>query len=102
MSEKAHIMVVLYKLFSLFVKISICDALSSHNLFNDKWMCHALTQGIRIIIRYKSATAGKFITKKQVSSVECCDHSDEIKQLVKPKIPSINYSYFAKNLEFLL
>ena len=42
----------------------------SHDLcnVNDKWMCHALTQGIRMIktfITYKSATAGKFITKKK-------------------------------------
>ena len=47
-------------------------------------MCHALTQGIRTIktfIKYKSATAGKFITKKQVSSVECWDHCDEIKTI---------------------
>ena len=44
-SKKAHIMVVLSELSSLFVKISICDALSLHNLFTDmhaKWMCHAL------------------------------------------------------------
>ena len=35
------------ELSSLFVKVSICDALSSSNLLNDmmhaKWMCHALT-----------------------------------------------------------
>ena len=68
-------------------------------------MCHALTQGIRItktFIKYKSATADKFITKKaQVSSVECLYHCDEIKT-VKSKVPSINYPYFAKNFEFLL
>ena len=71
-------------------------------------MCHALTQGIRTIktfIKYKSATAGKFITKKtQVSSVECWDHcDDEIKnKLVKSKVLTINYPYFAKKIEFLL
>ena len=60
MCKKTHSMVVLSKLSSLFVKISICDALSLLNLFNDtmhaKWMCHALTQGIRTIkasIKYK-------------------------------------------------
>ena len=36
MSKKAHTMVVLSDLSSLFVKISICDALSLHDLFNDK------------------------------------------------------------------
>ena len=37
MSKKVHSMVVLSELSSLFlfVKISICDALSSHDLFND-------------------------------------------------------------------
>ena len=70
-------------------------------------MCHALTQGIRTIktfIKYKSATAGKFITKKtQVSSVECWDHCDKIKQLVKSRHPaSTSYPYFAKKIEFLL
>ena len=45
-------------------------------------MCHALTQGIRTIktfIKYKSAAAGEFITKKtQASSVKCWDHCDKI------------------------
>ena len=57
--KKTHSMDVLSELSSLFVKISICDD-SSRNLFNDmmhaKWMCHALTQGIRTIktfIQYK-------------------------------------------------
>ena len=39
MSKKAHSMVVLSELSSLFVKISICDALSSHDLFNDISEC---------------------------------------------------------------
>ena len=47
-------------------------------------MCHALTHVVRTIktfVKYKSAIAGKFITKKkQVSSVECWDH-DEIKTI---------------------
>ena len=52
-------MVVFSELFSLFVKISICDALLSRNLLNN--MMHA------------SATADKFITRKHkeaVSNVE--------------------------------
>ena len=60
MSEKTHSMVVLSELSSLFMKISIYDALSLLNLFNDmmpaKWMCHALSHGIRTIktfIKYK-------------------------------------------------
>ena len=63
-------MVVLSELSSLFGKALICDALLSHDLFNDiscKWVCHALTQGIRTIksfVKYKSAAADKFITKK--------------------------------------
>ena len=48
-------------------------------------MCHILTQGIRTIktyIKYKSATANKFIIKKkQVGSVECWDHCEEIKTI---------------------
>ena len=47
-------------------------------------MYHALTQGIRTIktfIKYKSATSGKFITKKtQVSSVEYWDHNNQLNQ----------------------
>ena len=43
-----------------------------------RYQSEMITQGIRTIktfIKYKSATAGKFITKKtQVSSVECWDH----------------------------
>ena len=36
----------------------------------------------KTFIKYKSATADKFITKKtQVSSVECWDHCDEIKTI---------------------
>ena len=68
--KKTHSIDLLSGLSSLFVKTSICDALSSRDLFNDmmlaKWMCHALTRGIRIIktfISTKSATADKFITK---------------------------------------
>ena len=70
MSRKAHSMVVLSELSSLFVKISICDALSSHDLFNDmsECVCHDLTQGIRTIktfIKYKSATGDKFATQNK-------------------------------------
>ena len=39
MSKKAHSKVVLSELSSLFVKISICDALLSHDLFNDVSEC---------------------------------------------------------------
>ena len=39
MSKKAHSMVVLSEISSLFVKVSICDALSSHDLFNDISEC---------------------------------------------------------------
>ena len=39
MSKKAHSMVVLSELSSLFVKISICDALSLPGLFNDISEC---------------------------------------------------------------
>ena len=49
MSKKTHSMVVFSELSSLFVKISIFDALPSRNLFNDmmhaKRMCHTFTQG---------------------------------------------------------
>ena len=42
--KKTHSMVVLSELSSLFVKISICDALSLRNMFNDmmlaKWMSY--------------------------------------------------------------
>ena len=39
MSKKAHSMVVLSELSSLVVKILICDALASHDLFNDISEC---------------------------------------------------------------
>ena len=39
MSKKGHSMVVLPELSGLFVKISICDALSSLDLFNDISEC---------------------------------------------------------------
>ena len=61
----------------LFVKISICDALLQHDLFNDiiKRICHTVTQGIRTsktFIKYESATTDKFITKHKytMSNVE--------------------------------
>ena len=61
-------MVVLSELYSSFVKTPICNAVLSYDLFNDfKQMCHTVTQGIRTIktvIKYKSATADTFITKK--------------------------------------
>ena len=48
-------------------------------------MCQALTQGIRAIkslIKYKSAIADKFTSKKtQVGSIECWHHCDEIKTI---------------------
>ena len=46
MSKKTYSMVVFSELSSLFVKMSICDAFSLYNLFDDDmhalWMCHAL------------------------------------------------------------
>ena len=55
------------------VKISIYDALSSGNLFNDihaKWMCHALTQALEqleLSLSTKGTTVDKFITKHKVA-----------------------------------
>ena len=73
-------MVVFSELFSLFVKISICDALLSRNLFNNmmhaKWMCYALLkelENLKLSSSTRSATADKFITRKHkeaVSNVE--------------------------------
>ena len=40
--------------------------------------------------------------KTQVGGIECWEHCDEIKKLVKPKVPGINCPYFAQNFEFLL
>ena len=70
-------------------------------------MCHVLTQVIRTIktfIKYKSATAGKFITKntnKQCRMLRLLGLETK-KQLVKSKVSSINYPYFEKKFEFLL
>ena len=103
MSQKTHIMVVLPKLSSLFVKTSMCDALSLCNLFNDmmhaKWMCHALTQGI---IQKVLLFVNKFINKKktQGSSVKCWVYCDKIKT-VKSKVQASTW-YFAKIFKFLL
>ena len=53
MSKNTYSMVVLSELSSFFVKISICDALSWHNLFNgcmqSECVMPYLTQGIRTI-----------------------------------------------------
>ena len=95
MSRKTHSVVVSFELSSLFVKISICDALSSRNLFNmmhAKWMCHALTQGvwsIKTFIKYKKCYCRyKFVTKKHKgSSVKWWVHCDKIKT-VKSKVPA--------------
>ena len=71
MSKKTHSMVVLSDLYSLFVKISICDPLLLHDLFHDTSECVTLTQGIRTIktfIKYKMLL---LVNLSQVSSVEC-------------------------------
>ena len=109
MSRKTHSVVVSFELSSLFVKISICDALSSRNLFNmmhAKWMCHALTQGvwsIKTFIKYKKCYCRyKFVTKKHKgSSVKWWVHCDKIKT-VKSKVPSINYPIFWKNFQIFV
>ena len=68
-------MVVLSELSSLFVKIPICDALSSRSLFNNmmhaKWMRHVLTPGIRTKLSSstKSVTVDKFIAKTHKEAV---------------------------------
>ena len=109
MSRKTHSVVVSFELSSLFVKMSICDALSSRNLFNmmhAKWMCHALTQGvwsIKTFIKYKKCYCRyKFVTKKHKgSSVKWWVHCDKIKT-VKSKVPSINYPIFWKNFQIFV
>ena len=56
-------MVVLSELSSLFVKISVCDALLTCNLFNNmhaKWMCYAFTkelEQLKLSSSTESATA---------------------------------------------
>ena len=86
MSRRTHSMVVFSKLSKFFLKILVCCALPSRNLFNDmmhaKWMCHSLTQGIRTIktfIKYKNHR------KTQGSSAKCWVHCDKIKT-VKSKV----------------
>ena len=71
-------------------------------------MCHALTQGIRTIksfVKYKSAT-GDMIYLSQKTQVRAVSNVEitmtKQKQLVKLKVPSINYPYFAKKFELLL
>ena len=79
MSQKPHnsinSMVVLSEL-GLFMKISICDALSLRNLFNDtmyaNWMCYALTQELeqlKLSSSTKSTTLDKFITENHKETV---------------------------------
>ena len=75
MSKKAHSMVVLSELSSSFVKISICDALSSHDLFNDISEC--VTPQLKESEQLKLLSSTKVLLvinlpqKAQVSSVEC-------------------------------
>ena len=79
MSQKAHnsinSMVELSEL-GLFMKISICDALSLRNLFNDtmyaNWMCYALTQELeqlKLSSSTKSTTLDKCITENHKETV---------------------------------
>ena len=84
-SKKAHSMVVLSELSSLFVKISICDALSSHDLFNDISECVTLqlkeTEQLKLLSSAKVLLVINLSQKAQVSSVECWNHCDEIKTI---------------------
>ena len=55
-------------------------------------------QQLKLSPSTKSATADKFITKNPQKAVLKAKQ----KQLVKSKVPSINYPYFAKIFIFLL
>ena len=74
MSKKAHSMSVLSELSSLFVKILICDALSSHDLFNKS---ECVTPQLKESEQLKLLSSTKVLLvinlsqKTQVSSVEC-------------------------------
>ena len=75
MSKKAHSMVVLSELSSLFVKKSICYALSSHNLFNDISEC--VTPKLKELEQLKLLPSTKVLLlmdlpqKTQVGGIEC-------------------------------
>ena len=78
-------MVVLSELSSLFVKISICDALLSFNFFNAskvnvlRFNSRNQNNSIKLSPSTKSATADEIIAKKHKEAVSNVDHCDEIK-----------------------
>ena len=75
MSKKAHSMGVLSELSSLFVKILICDALSSHDLFNNISECVTPqlkeSQQLKLLSSTKVLLVINLSQKTQVSPVEC-------------------------------
>ena len=75
MSKKAHSMVVLSELSSLFVKISICNALLSHHLFNDVSECVTPqlkeSEQLKLLSITKVLLVINLSQRTQVSSVEC-------------------------------
>ena len=116
MSQKTHIMVVLPKLSSLFVKTLICDALLWCNLFNDmmhtKWICHALTQGIRTIktfIKYKKCCclsinlSIKKNTRKQCQMLSLLWQNKNLNQRYKHQLGILQkFSNFCCNIEIFV
>ena len=53
-------------------------------MMHAKWMCYALLkelEHLKLSSSTRSATADKFITRKQGSSVKCWDHCGEIKTI---------------------
>ena len=106
--EKTHSMDVLFQLSCLFVKISICDALPSRILFNDvmhaKWMCHALTRGIRTIktfLKYKKLLT---INLSQKNARKQCPMLSSMWQNKNYEIKGTQHQLqiFAENFKFLL
>ena len=107
--KKTHSMVVLSGLSIEFILWRFRSVMLCRNLMtmHAKWMYNALTQGItttKISSKYKKCHCWKIYHKKKlqeaVSNVEITVTKQ--KQLVKLKIPTINYPYFAKIFNFFV
>ena len=107
--KKTHSMVVLSGLSIEFILWRFRSAMLCRNLMtmHAKWMYNALTQGIttiKIFSKYKKCYCWYIYHQKKpqeaVSNVEITVTKQ--KQLVRSKIPSISYPYFARIFKFFV
>ena len=107
--KRTHSMVVLFGLYIEFILWRFRSVMLCRNLMtmHAKWMYNALTQGIttiKIFSKYKKCYCWYIYHQKKpqeaVSNVEITVTKQ--KQLVRSKIPSISYPYFARIFKFFV